>query len=139
VKALKECETVAKSLGLSLQSLEVRSAEDIDIGFQAATKNRSGAIMVLNDPITFTHRKRVVDLAVKNRLPSIHAQIQFVEAGALMAYGADEADMYRRSATFIDKILKGAKPADLPVEQPMKFELVNQPQDCQADRPDDST
>ena len=124
LKALKECETPAKSVGLSLQSLEVRSAEDIDIGFQAATKNRAGAIMVLNDPITFTHRKRVVDLAIKNRLPSIHAQIQFVEAGALMVYGADEADMYRRSATFIDKILKGAKPADLPGEQPMKFELV---------------
>jgi putative ABC transport system substrate-binding protein len=124
VKALKESETVAKSLGLSLQSFEVRSAEDIDIGFQAATKNRAGAMMILNDPITFTHRKRVVDLAIKNHLPSIHAQIQFVEAGALMVYGADEADMYRRSATFIDKILKGAKPTDLPVEQPTKFEFV---------------
>jgi putative ABC transport system substrate-binding protein len=123
-KALKECETVAKSLGLSLQSLKVRSPEDIDIGFQAATKNRAGALMVMGDPVTFTNRKRVVDLVIKNRLPSIHGQIQFVEAGALMAYGADEADMYRRSATFVDKILKGAKPADLPVEQPIKFEFI---------------
>ena len=82
------------------------------------------ALMATGDPITFTHRKRVVDLAIRNHLPSIHGQIQFIEAGALMVYGTDEADMYRRSAKFVDKILKGTKPADLPVEQPMKFELV---------------
>src|SRR5262249_19679078 len=98
--------------------------EDIDKGFQAATKNHAGALMAMSDPITFTHRTRVVGLAIRDHLPSIHSQIQFIEAGALMVYGPDEADMYRRTANFVDKILKGAKPADLPVEQPMKFELV---------------
>ena len=87
-------------------------------------KIHAGALMAISDPITFTHRKQVADLAIKKGLPSIHAQIQFVDAGALMVYGPDESDMYRRAAKFVDKILKGTKPADLPVEQPMKFELV---------------
>jgi len=124
VTAVKELEPLAKGLGLAVYPFEIRNPEDIDKGFQAATKNRAGALMATGDPITFTHRKRVVDLAIRNRLPSIHGQIQFVEAGALMVYGTDEADMYRRAAKFVDKILKGAKPADLPVEQPTKFEFI---------------
>jgi len=122
--AVKELQPVAKGLGLTVYPFEIRTPEDIDKGFQAATKNRAGALMAISDPITFTHRKRVVELAIRNRFPSIHAQIQFIEAGALMVYGPDEADMYRRTAKFVDKILKGAKPADLPVEQPTKFEFI---------------
>jgi putative ABC transport system substrate-binding protein len=122
--AAKELETVAKGLGVTVYPFEIRSAADIDKGFQAAMKIHAGALMAISDPITFTHRKRFADLAMKNRLPSIHAQIQFIDAGALMVYGPDESDMYRRTAKFVDKILKGAKPADLPVEQPTKFELV---------------
>src|SRR5215813_9940680 len=122
--ALKEFEAVAKVLGVTVYPFEIRSAEDIDKGFQAATNIRAGALMAISDPITFTKRKRVADLAIKNRLPSIHGQIQFIDAGALMVYGPDESDMYRRAAKFVDKILKGAKPADLPVEQPMKFEFI---------------
>ena len=122
--SLKEFEAVAKVLGVTVYPFEIRSAEDIDKGFQAATNIRAGALMAISDPITFTNRKRVADLAIKNRLPSIHGQIQFIDAGALMVYGPDESDMYRRAVKFVDKILKGAKPADLPVEQPMKFEFI---------------
>jgi len=124
VTAVKELEPVAKGLGLSVYPFEIRNPEDIDKGFQAAIKIRAGALMAIGDPITFTHRKRVVDLAIRNHLPSIHGQIQFIEAGALMVYGPNEADMYRRTANFVDKILKGTKPAELPVEQPIKFELI---------------
>src|SRR5262249_13162122 len=122
--AVKELEPVAKGLGLTVYPFEIRTPEDIDKGFQAATKNHAGALMAISDPITFIHRKRVVDLAIKNHLPSIHSKIQCIEAGAIMVYGPDESDMYRRTAKFVDKILKGAKPADLPVEQPTKFEFI---------------
>jgi putative tryptophan/tyrosine transport system substrate-binding protein len=80
--------------------------------------------VTIGDPVSFTHRKRVIGLAIKNRFATTHGQIPFTEVGALMVYGPNDADMYRRAATFVDKILKGAKPADLPVEQPKKFELV---------------
>jgi putative ABC transport system substrate-binding protein len=122
--ALKEAEVTAQSLGLKLQPLEIRSANDFDGAFQAAVKGRARALMVASDPITFTHRKRIVELAAKNRLPTIHGQMEFAEAGALLVYGPNDADMYRRAATFVDKILKGAKPADLPVEQPVKFDFI---------------
>jgi putative ABC transport system substrate-binding protein len=121
---LKDAEIAARSLTLKLQALEVRSPNDIDDAFRAARKNQAEALMTASNPITFTHRKRVSDLAVKMRLPTIHGQIQFADAGALIVYGPNDADMYRRAATYVDKILKGAKPAELPVEQPVKFDLV---------------
>jgi len=92
--------------------------------FGAATRDRAGALIVLPDPMFLTHRTRIADLAAKSRLPAIYYDRDYVEAGGLMSYGANIADMYRRAATYVDKILKGAKPADLPVEQPTKFELV---------------
>ena len=121
---LKEVEMAAQSLGLKIQRLEIRNPNDIEGAFQAATKGRAGAVTTLNSPVIFTHRKRVVDLAVKSRLPTIHAQIEFAEAGGVMVYGPNDADMYRRAATYVDKILKGAKPSELPVEQPMKFDFI---------------
>lgn len=124
VDALKEAEVAAQSLGLKLQPLEVQGPNDLEGVFQAANKGRAGALMTIGDPVTFTHRKRVADLALKNRLATIHGQIQFAEAGGLIVYGPNDADMYRRAATFVDKILKGAKPADLPVERPVKFDLI---------------
>ncbi|MGH7771384.1 MAG: ABC transporter substrate-binding protein [Candidatus Binatia bacterium] len=123
-KILKGTEVAAQSLGLKLQPLEVRSLDDFDGAFQAATKGRAGAVMILGDPVSFTHRRRIVDLAAKNRLPAIYNRPEYVEEGGLMTYGASYTDLARRAATYVDKILKGTKPADLPVEQPMKFELV---------------
>jgi putative ABC transport system substrate-binding protein len=123
-EALKDAELAAQSLGLKIQALEIRGPSDLDGIFQGAKKGSAGALMTIGDPVTFTHRKRVADLAIKNRIATIHGQIQFAEAGGLMVYGPNDADMYRRAATFVDKILKGSKPADLPVERPVKFDLV---------------
>jgi putative ABC transport system substrate-binding protein len=122
--ALKDAELAAQSLGLKIQALEIRGPNDLDGIFQAAKKSGARALMTIGDPVTFTHRKRVADLAIKNRLATIHGQIPFAEAGGLMVYGPNDADMYRRAATFVDKILKGAEPADLPVERPVKFDFV---------------
>ena len=121
---LKEVEMAAQSLGLKIQRLEIRNPNDLEGVFLAATKGRAGAVTTLSSPVIFTHRKRVVEIAVKSRLPTIHGQIEFAEAGGVMVYGPNDADMYRRAATYVDKILKGAKPADLPVEQPTKFEFI---------------
>ena len=92
--------------------------------FQAAIKERAGALITLDDAFVFTHRTRIVKLAAKSRLPAIYGFREFVDAGGLMSYAANLSDMYRRAATYVDKILKGAKPADLPVEQPTKFEFI---------------
>ena len=123
--AFKEYEAAARSLKLEFQSLEVRGPDpDVDGAFQAAAKGRVNAlIMVRNRPVD-RHSKRIGDLAVKNRLPSMWEANEFVEAGGLMSYASDDPANYRRVATYVDKILKGAKPADLPIEQPTKFELV---------------
>jgi putative ABC transport system substrate-binding protein len=102
----------------------VRSPDDFERVFQAATKERAGALIALDDAFVFTHRTRIVKLAAKSRLPEIYGFREFVEAGGLMSYAANLSDMYRRAATYVDKILKGAKPADLPVQQPTKFEFV---------------
>jgi putative tryptophan/tyrosine transport system substrate-binding protein len=123
-EALKDAELAAQSLGLKIQALEIRGPSDLDGIFQRAKKGGAGALMTIGDPVTFTHRKRVADLAIKKRIATIHGQIQFAEAGGLMVYGPNDADMYRRAATFVDKILKGTKPADLPVERPVKFDLI---------------
>jgi putative ABC transport system substrate-binding protein len=119
----KETETAAQFLRLALQPLEVKAPGDIEGAFQAATKRRAGALMVLGDPVIFRNRERVVALAAKTKLPGAYPP-QFTDVGGLLVYGTNENDFYRRAATYVDKILKGARPADLPVEQPTKFELI---------------
>jgi putative ABC transport system substrate-binding protein len=121
---LKEAEVAARALGVRLQVVEARSPADFDRAFSDMTRARAGALTVLGGGMFFGERRRLVDLAAKNRLPAVYPQREYVDAGGLMAYGPSLADMYRRAATYVDKILKGAKPADLPVEQPSKFELV---------------
>ena len=109
---------------LTLQPWEVRSADDFDTVFAAMGKQRPDGLYVPASPLMFANEKRIAGLALKSRLPSIYQSREAVEAGGLMYYGADEAGSYRRVAYFIDRILKGTKPADLPVERPMRFELV---------------
>jgi putative ABC transport system substrate-binding protein len=121
---MRKTEVAARALGVQLQRLEVHGPDDFERVFQAATKERAGALITLDDAFAFTQRTRIVKLATKNRLPAIYGFREFVEVGGLMSYAANLSDMYRRAATYVDKILKGTKPADLPVEQPMKFELV---------------
>ena len=114
----------ARSLGLQLQLLEARGPEGFDGAFAAMARERVGALLVVQDPAFIPHRARLVDLAATNRLPSIFTQREDAEAGGLMSYGPSLSDLYRRAGTYVDKILKGAKPGDLPIEQPTKFELV---------------
>jgi len=123
---LKEIQAKAPPLKLQLQILEVRTADDFERAFEDAAKTSVGALIVTRDPTALfsTHENRIVELAVKNRLPAMYPQIRYISAGGLMCYAEDELENYRRVATFVDKILKGAKPADLPVEQPTKFEFV---------------
>jgi putative ABC transport system substrate-binding protein len=120
----KEAETVAKGLGLQLQYVAAKDAEDLENALDVA--KRAGVQALLAHPSTFvaTNRARIIELSIKNRLPVIYGSGDHAEAGALMSYGPDLVDNYRRAGTYVDKILKGAKPADLPVEQPIKFELV---------------
>jgi putative tryptophan/tyrosine transport system substrate-binding protein len=121
---LKGGEVAARSLGVRLQFVEARGREDFDRAFSEMTRERAGALTVLYSSMFFDERRRVVDLASKNRLPALYPSRESVDAGGLMSYGPNLADLFRRAATYVDKILKGAKPADLPVEQPTKFELV---------------
>jgi ABC-type uncharacterized transport system substrate-binding protein len=121
---LKEAEAAARALGVRLQFVEARGPENFDRAFSDMTRARSRALTVLPSNMFITERRRLVDLAAKNRLPAVYGLREFVDAGGLMSYGANPADSFRRAATYVDKILKGAKPADLPVEQPTKFELV---------------
>ena len=121
---MRETEAAARSLGVQLQPLEVRGPDDFERAFQVATKERAGALITLDDAFVFTHRTRVVKLAATSRLPAIYGFKEFVDAGGLMSYATNLADMYRRAATYVDKILKGTNPADLPVEQPKKFEFI---------------
>jgi putative ABC transport system substrate-binding protein len=109
---------------VQLQYLDVLAPKDIETAFRAASKARAHAVLVLTSPVVYSQRTQVVDLAVKNRLPAIYHRRQFVEDGGLVSYGVSQNDLDRRAGTYVDKILKGAKPADLPVEQPTKFELV---------------
>ncbi len=120
-----ETEGAARSFGLQLQSVEVPRAENLDRAFSAITKDRAQALIVpAPNPVAFANRGQIASFAQKNRLPSMYGQNEYVDAGGLMSYGPNNADLWRRAATFVDKILKGAKPEDLPVERPMKFELV---------------
>ena len=122
--AFKETQAVAPPMGLQLQSLEIRSPNDFEGAFKAAIAERSGAVIVLQSFLTNAHRRRIVDLALTHRLPGMYTQMEYVEVGGLMSYAPSYTAIYGRAATYVDKILKGTKPADLPVEQPMKFELV---------------
>ncbi len=121
---LKEAEVAARALGVRLQFVEARGPADFDRAFLEMTRARAGALTVLPSPMFNIERRRLVDLAAKNRLPAVYPWREGVDAGGLMSYGSDAADLFRRAATYVDKILRGAKPADLPVEQPTKFELV---------------
>jgi ABC-type uncharacterized transport system substrate-binding protein len=121
--SLKETELAARALGLQISFFNVRSAGDIETAFQAAIKQRNEAVLVLNFPPIYK-RQKMLQLAARNRLPAIYFESSFAEAGGLMTYGASLVDLDRRSAIYVDKILKGAKPADLPVEQPTKFEFI---------------
>jgi putative tryptophan/tyrosine transport system substrate-binding protein len=121
---LRETKDAAQALGMRLQLMEARIPDEIDHAFAAVARERTRALIVLNDPVFTAHRKRIAELSAKQRLAAVSGTLEYPEAGGLMAYGPSFPDMYRRAATYVDKILKGAKPADLPVEQPTKFELV---------------
>jgi len=121
---LRETETAAQALGLQLQLAPAPGPGDIDGAFVAMTRERAEAVIQLPSPMLYGEHKRIVELAAKSRLPAIYAAREFVEDGGLMSYGPSLPDVFRRAATYVDKILKGANPADLPVEQPTIFELV---------------
>jgi putative ABC transport system substrate-binding protein len=124
-QSLKEVELAAGALRVQLQYLDVLDRKDIETVFRAAAKGRADAVLMLEaGGLTAAHRTEIAELAVKSRLPAIYSGRQYVEAGGLMSYGVSLPDLNRRAATYVDKILKGRKPADLPVEQPTKFELV---------------
>ncbi|MGH7827482.1 MAG: ABC transporter substrate-binding protein [Candidatus Binatia bacterium] len=124
VLEVKGAQIVAPPLGMTVQPLEMRTPADLRPAFDAMTRERADALLVQGDPFTMTQRSRILDLATKRRLPVISVFGDFVNAGGLMSYGPNRLDMFRRAAIYVDKILKGAKPADLPVEQPTKFEFV---------------
>jgi ABC-type uncharacterized transport system substrate-binding protein len=121
---LKGAEVAARALGVRPQFVEARGRADFDRAFSEMTRARAGALTVLATTMFINERRRLVDLVAKNRLPAVYPLREFVDVEGLMSYGANDADLFRRAATYVDKILKGAKPADLPVEQPNKFELV---------------
>jgi len=122
--SIEHLNVAARSLGMQLQLLEARGPNDFDGAFAAMAKERVGALLVVADSMFLLHRTRLADLAARSRLPAAYGTREMVEAGGLMSYGPSLRDLFRRSATYVDKILKGAKPGDLPVEQPTKFELV---------------
>jgi putative ABC transport system substrate-binding protein len=121
---VNEAEQAARLLGVQLEVVEARGAEDFENAFSTMIKKRAGALLVLTDAMFFLHRTRLAELAGKNRLPAMYGVVEHAEVGGLMAHGADIRDNYRRAASYVAKILKGARPADLPVEQPVKFRMV---------------
>jgi putative ABC transport system substrate-binding protein len=123
-QALRETVLAAGSFEVYLRYLDVLDPKDIETVFQAAAKGRADAVLVLGNPILNAHRKQIVDLAIRHRLPVIYSRPEYIESGGLMYYGTSYNDLLRRAAGYVDKILKGAKPADLPVEQPKKFEFI---------------
>jgi putative ABC transport system substrate-binding protein len=125
VPQLRQTEAAARALGVRLQTLEARGPHELDSAFAAMTRERAGALVILNDAILGVNlSKQIAELAAKSRLPAVHGVPEYAQVGGLMVYGANLLDLERRAATFVDKILKGAKPADLPIEQPSKFELI---------------
>lgn len=123
-QALKETELAAQALGVQPYYLDARDAKAIETAFRIASKERVDALLVLSSPIATAYRKELAEIAVKSRIPAMYQVSESVEAGGLMTYGVSTADLWRRAATYVDKILKGTKPSDLPIEQPMKFEFV---------------
>jgi putative ABC transport system substrate-binding protein len=128
----KEAEPIVRSAKLRSQLLDVRTVRDLEPAFDIATRQRADAVIVGVDALTQAHRHQIADALAKRRLPAVSRGREFVEAGGLISYGADYADMYRRAATYVDKILKGTKPADLPIEQPTKLELLVNVRTAQA-------
>jgi putative tryptophan/tyrosine transport system substrate-binding protein len=124
VLAWQETQSAAQALGVTLQSVEVRTPDDFERAFAALTRGRADALLTMTEGLTITHRRQIVDFTTQHRLPMLAEDRVFVEAGGLMSYGVKPGDLYGHLAVYVDKILKGAKPANLPVEQPMKFELV---------------
>jgi ABC-type uncharacterized transport system substrate-binding protein len=121
---MKETEAAARPLGVHLRLAAVHGPDELDRAFSTIAGERADALLVIASPMLFSQRRRIVDLATEHRLPSMSMGREFVELGGLISYGANITDLHRRVTTYVDKILKGAKPADLPVEQPTKFELV---------------
>jgi putative tryptophan/tyrosine transport system substrate-binding protein len=122
--SFEETQTTGRSLRLKLQFLEVRDAADVESVFAAMSKERADALITLPHPVLQVHQRRIVELAAKSRVPAMYQAADWVERGGLMSYGPDHLDNYRRAAVFVDKILKGTKPAEIPVEQPTKFEFI---------------
>jgi putative tryptophan/tyrosine transport system substrate-binding protein len=120
----QQIETAARSMGIQARLLDVRKPEDLGPAFDAAIRQRTDGLIVGQDGLLQANRNLIVELAAKHRLPAIYRSMEFIEAGGLMAYGPNYPDLYRRAASYVDKILKGAKPGDLPIEQPTKFELI---------------
>jgi putative ABC transport system substrate-binding protein len=123
-KALKEMEVAVGAFGMKLQYLDVLESNDMANAFREASRAHADAVLVLASPVFISQRTRITDLVIKNRVPAIYPNGEYVEDGGLMSYGANNADLFRRAAIYVDKILKGAKPAELPVEQPTKFEFI---------------
>jgi len=121
---LKERESIGRDLGLQLRVLEARSRDELEAAFATMNRERTEALMVLTDVMFLTERRAIVDLVARNRLPAVYFDREFVDAGGLMFYGASLTHMYRRAASYVDRVLKGARPAELPIEQPTTFELV---------------
>ena len=121
---LTEMEAAAKALGVKLLSLEVRSLDDFEGAFARAKRDRAQALITNPNPLIDTQQRQVLDFAAKNRLPAMYPASEYVDAGGLMSYAPNYADLFRRAADFVDKILKGTKPGDIPVEQPTKFEFI---------------
>ena len=120
----EQTQVAAPAVGLTVRSVEVRDTHELDVAFEAIIREHPDGLLLLADPFTFSQRARIVEFAAEQRLPVIYESSDFVDVGGLISYGPNINDMYRRSATFVDKILRGAKPAELPVEQPTKFELA---------------
>jgi ABC-type uncharacterized transport system substrate-binding protein len=114
----------ARTLGVQLQHVGARDASDLEVAFSAMTRDRADAVVVANQPFQFAHRARIAELAAKHRLPAMYEARDYPDVGGLISYGTHFPDLFRRAASYVDKVLKGAKPADLPIEQPSKFELV---------------
>jgi len=123
-QALREVNLAGDAVGVQLQYLEIQAPKDIEIAFRAASQKRAEGVLVLTTPVLISRRKQVAELAVKDRLPTIYGRPEYVEDGGLLSYATSFTDLSRRAAIYVDKILKGAKPAELPVEQPTKFELI---------------
>jgi putative ABC transport system substrate-binding protein len=120
----RETEVAAERVGIKVEPVEVRRAEELEEGFAGMVRRQAGALIVLPDPLSLIHRSRIVDLANKHRLPAIYPVRDYAESGGLMSYGPYAPELYRRAASYVDKVLKGTRPGELPVEQPTRFELV---------------